>query len=90
MLSVAPSMSEQVPRSPLSLHRCHWYAMSGAGKPVHVPGSAVSVWPATAEPLIHAATVFAAAAAAVSTAAVAAEVDVSLPESLVPVTTTRR
>src|SRR6185312_7987564 len=63
--------------------------MSGAGKPVQVPGSAVSVSPATAEPLIDAATVFAGAAGATSTTAVTSEGDVSLPASLVAVTTTR-
>ena len=60
--------------------------------PVQVPGSAVSIWPATAEPLIDAATEFAGAAGAAgaaSTAAVASEVEMSLPESFVPVTTTR-
>src|SRR3954451_2575079 len=88
-LSVAPSMSEHVPGSPPSLHRCHWYVMPGVGVPVQVPGSAVSIWPATAEPLTDAATVVAGAAGAASTTAVTADVDVSLPESLVAVTTTR-
>ncbi|HSD01521.1 MAG TPA: hypothetical protein VLB81_04085, partial [Gaiellales bacterium] len=57
--------------------------------PVQAPGSADSIWPATAAPVTDAATVFAGAAGAAVTAAVAAEVEVSLPESFVAVTTTR-
>ena len=39
VLSVAPGMSEQFPRSALSLHRRHWYVSVGAGTPVQVPGA---------------------------------------------------
>src|SRR5690349_4737506 len=66
--------------------------MSGAGVPLQVPGSEVSGSPATEEALTDAATEFAGATTATgaaSTAAVNPEVDVSLPESLVAVTTTR-
>ena len=61
--------------------------------PSHQPGSAVRTSPTPGVVLsIHAATVFAGATGAdeaASTAAVNSEVDVSLPESFVPVTTTR-
>jgi len=70
-----------------------WAVSVGAGVPVQVPGSAVSVWPAIAEPVTDAATVFAGAAGAAgaaATAAVTSDVDTSLPASFVPVTTTRR
>ena len=90
VLSVAPSMSAQAPKSPLSLHRCHWYANVGAGTPSHEPGSAVRTSPTLGVVLsIHAASVFAGAAGATSTIAVNSEAAVSLPESFAPVTTTR-
>src|SRR5690349_1547632 len=82
-------MSAHVPRSLLSLQRCHWYVSVGAGTPVQVPGSAVSVSPATAEPLTDAATVFAGAAGAAETAAVSSDAAVALPELFVPAMTTR-
>ena len=43
VLSVASGMSEQVPKSPPSLHRCHWYVNVAAGVPVQVQLWAVSV-----------------------------------------------
>src|SRR4249920_1413568 len=83
-------MSEQVPRSSLSLHCCHWYVNVGAGRPSHEPGSAVRTSPTPGVVLsIDAAAVFAGAVGAASTAAVASEVEVSLPDTFVPVTTTR-
>src|SRR6476646_3197022 len=83
-------MSEQLPGSASSLHRCHWYVNAGAGSPSHEPGSAVRTSPALGVVLsIEAPTVFAGATGARATAAVAAETDVSLPLTFVPVTTTR-
>src|SRR5512133_3496284 len=85
-------MSAQFAGSESSLHRRHWYVSVGAGVPVQAPGSAVNVWPATAAPVTDAATEFAGATGAggaASTAAVASEVDVSLPTSFLAVTTTR-
>src|SRR5579859_4487652 len=50
MLSVAFGMFRQLP--PAGPHRRHWYEKSIGVEPVHVPGSAFSVWPSCAVPEI--------------------------------------
>src|SRR5579859_8032396 len=50
MLSVALAMFLQLP--PAGPQRRHWYEKSIGVEPVHVPGSAFSVWPSWAVPEI--------------------------------------
>src|SRR5438105_14396591 len=63
MLSVACEMFLQL--APPGPHRRHWYEKSIGVEPVHVPGSAFSVWPSWAVPeIVGGDVLFGAAAAA--------------------------
>jgi hypothetical protein len=87
VVAVAPPMFTH--EAPDPSQRRHWYAYAIGCVPVHVPATAVSVWPTSGVPLIVGGAVFVGGWGALETITVGSEVEVAEPDTLVAVTLMR-